>query len=93
MSSKYFKAMAKKNKKAKGVEEQLDPMIKKIADKLKQMRVDKGFTSYEQFAWEHGIGRMHYWKMEKGTNFTMKSLLKILHAHKISLSEFFAEMK
>ena len=53
------------------------------------MRIEKGFTSYENFAIEHGISRMQYWRMEKGTNFTFESLLKILDAHEMSLSEFF----
>ncbi len=78
--------MAKKEKK-------LDKRILLIADKLERMRIDKGFTSYENFAIEFGISRMQYWRMEKGTNFTFESLLKILDAHKISLGEFFADIE
>lgn len=85
-------SMKQKEKKSKE-ETILDPVIQKIADKIKQLRIDAGFSSYEVFAWENSIGRMHYWKMEKGTNFTMKSLLKILDAHKISLNEFFADFE
>jgi hypothetical protein len=71
--------------------EPIDPIIKKIAAKIKQIRIEAGYSSYETFAWDNSIGRMHYWKMEKGTNFTMKSLLKILKAHKMSLEEFFKD--
>ena len=78
--------MAKKEKK-------LDKRILLIADKLERMRIDKGYTSYENFAIEFGISRMQYWRMEKGTNFTFESLLKILDAHKISLGEFFADIE
>lgn len=81
--------MAKKKSASEDKNTELDVEIKQIAEKLKQMRIDKGFSSYETFAWEHGIGRMQYWKMEAGTNFTMKSLLKILRAHEVSLAEFF----
>ncbi|WP_103068994.1 hypothetical protein [Aquimarina sediminis] len=81
------------SKKEESKKQPLDPMIQKIADKLKQLRIDSGHTSYETFAWEHGIGRMQYWKMEKGSNFTMKSLLRILRAHKISLADFFKDFE
>ncbi|WP_136073120.1 helix-turn-helix domain-containing protein [Candidatus Ulvibacter alkanivorans] len=57
------------------------------------MRIEKGFTSYENFAVEFGISRMQYWRMEKGTNFTFESLLRILDAHKMSLGEFFSDVE
>lgn len=79
--------MAKQNK---NEPKQLDSRILKIADTLKCMRIEKGFTSYENFAIEYGISRMQYWRMEKGTNFTFESLLKILDAHKMSLAKFFS---
>lgn len=71
----------------------LDPRIHKIAKKLEQIRIERGYTSYENFAIEFDISRMQYWRMEKGTNFTFQSLLKILDAHKISLAEFFNDFK
>lgn len=71
----------------------LDQRILAVAKKLEQMRIEKGYTSYENFAIEHGISRMQYWRMEKGTNFTFGSFLKILDAHGMSLEEFFNEFK
>ena len=73
--------------------EDFERLIKSIADKLKQMRIDAGFSSYENFAWKYEIGRMQYWKMEKGTNFTMKSLIKVLNAHNMSLKSFFQDFE
>lgn len=70
----------------------LDPRILKISRKLEKLRIEKGYTSYENFAIEHGISRMQYWRMEKGTNFTFESLLKILDAHGIGLEEFFKDL-
>lgn len=78
--------MAKQNKKE---DKKYDKRIMLVADKLERMRIEKGFTSYENFAIEYGISRMQYWRMEKGTNFTFESLLKILDAHKITLEDFF----
>lgn len=70
-----------------------DSRIMRVADKLERLRIEKGFTSYENFAIEYGISRMQYWRMEKGTNFTFESLLKILDAHKMTLNEFFEDIE
>lgn len=77
--------MAKKEKQ----EKDLDPRITAISKKLVKMRKDAGYTSYENFAIDKGLKRMQYWRMEKGSNFTFTSLLKILDAHKITLHDFF----
>lgn len=71
----------------------LDSRIMRVADKLERLRIEKGFTSYENFAIEYGISRMQYWRMEKGTNFTFESLLKILDAHKMTINEFFEDIE
>jgi transcriptional regulator with XRE-family HTH domain len=69
-----------------------DLQIKKIGEKLKTLRKAAGFSGYDAFAWEHGLSRIQYWRMEKGANFTINSLLKILAIHKISLKEFFNDI-
>lgn len=75
---------------AKKQETPFDQLMQDIADKLKVLRTEPGYTSYENFAWDNDINRMQYWKMEKGeTNFTMKSLYRVLEAHNLSLEEFF----
>ncbi|MEM9077264.1 MAG: helix-turn-helix transcriptional regulator [Bacteroidota bacterium] len=79
-------------KKQDDTQKELDPRIQVIAKKLERIRVEKGYSSYENFAIEFGISRMQYWRMEKGTNFTFTSLLKILDAHKMTLSEFFKDI-
>lgn len=71
----------------------LDPRIIQIAEKLERIRKEKGYTSYENFAIDKGISRMQYWRMEKGTNFTFESFLKILDAHKMTLDEFFSDFE
>ncbi|SNY94435.1 helix-turn-helix domain-containing protein [Flagellimonas pacifica] len=81
--------MAKQQRNGK---KNLDARIMTIAKKLEKMRIDKGYSSYENFAIEFGISRMQYWRMEKGTNFTFTSLLKILDAHEVALSEFFEDI-
>ena len=75
------------------IKKPIDPRAEQVAKKLKEMRIEKGYTSYENFAIDKGIRRMQYWRMETGTNFTFTSLLRILDAHKMSLSDFFEEFK
>lgn len=71
---------------------QLDKRVLKIAKKLKQIRIEKGYTSYEQFAFDNDIPRVQYWRLETGTNFTINSLIKILDIHNISLKDFFKDI-
>lgn len=71
---------------------ELDILIK-IGNKLRQLRIEKGYTSYETFAFDFDIPRMQYWRMEKGkTNVTIKSLKKVLDIHGISFKDFFEMM-
>ncbi len=67
----------------------MDERIVKIAERVRQLRKEKGYVSYDYFAWENKIPRVQYWRMEKGTNFTVKNLLRILDAHDMTLKEFF----
>jgi transcriptional regulator with XRE-family HTH domain len=78
-------------KEQKGQDE-LDPRIIQIAEKLRELRIKKGYSNHEFFAWDNEINRVQYWKVEKGSNITIKTLLKILDIHGISLSEFFKEI-
>lgn len=67
-----------------------DDRIVTIADKLKKLRIKSGYTSYENFAFDHDIPRRSYWRMENGTNFRIESLLRILDVYQISLEDFFS---
>ena len=60
-----------------------------IAEKIKQLRINAGFTSYENFAVHYDLDRKYYWSIEKGRNISMEYLYKILDIHQITLEEFF----
>jgi len=63
---------------------------REIGEKLKNLRMKNGYSSYENFAIDNELSRMHYWRMEKGlTNLTLKSLIRILNIHNISIDDFF----
>lgn len=63
-----------------------------IGERLKTLRIEKGYSSYEKFAWDNEINRVQYYRMEKGANITIKSLLKVLEVHDLSLEEFFSHI-
>lgn len=69
-------------------------ILQKIGAKLRQLRIEKGYTSHENFAFENDLSRMQYWRIEKGiTNLTIRSLVRILNIHGLSIEEFFSEDK
>lgn len=71
-------------------EEVLDAALKDIGNKLAELRRKKGYTSHETFAYDHDIPRMHYWRIETGkTNLTIRSLMRILAIHNMTLNQFF----
>lgn len=70
-----------------------DPRLKQIAQKLKQLRVAKGYSSYEAFAFDHELPRVGYGRHEQGSNLTLNSLLRLLDIHQLSLAEFFADIQ
>ena len=60
-----------------------------IGSKLKKLRVNAGYKSYEVFAWDNKISCIQYWKMQKGTNYTLKSLKRVLDIHDMRIDTFF----
>tara|TARA_B110000263_G_C15246957_1_gene482180 strand:- start:36 stop:269 length:234 start_codon:yes stop_codon:yes gene_type:complete len=72
--------------------DEFDVLKRSIGAKIKQLRLDSGYKSYEVFAWDNKISRIQYWKMENGTNCTLKSLYKVLDIHNIKMVEFFESL-
>jgi|ERR1035437_115583 transcriptional regulator with XRE-family HTH domain len=66
--------------------------IKKIAAKVKELRVKAGY-SYESFAIHADINRNSYFRFERsattGDNYTIALLLKISRGLNITMSNFF----
>lgn len=62
-----------------------------IGEHIRSLRIEKGYSSAEIFAYEHDLNRVSYWRMEKGCNMTIHSLLRILSIHCLTLKEFFEE--
>jgi hypothetical protein len=84
----------KKNSKEQGKPlDESKEFIDKISSKIRKLRIAKGYKSHETFAYEHGIDRTQWGKIERGINMKMTSLFSALKALEISPAEFFKDFK
>jgi len=84
----------KRGKKSKGSGSLLDEqqqIIEKIGARIKALRIEKGHSSYEIFAFENEIDRSQYGKYERGTDMRISSLVRILRALDVTVEDFFSE--
>jgi transcriptional regulator with XRE-family HTH domain len=65
--------------------------LNKLAARIKFLRIQKGYTNYENFAFDHDIPRAQYGRYEKGTDLRYSSLIKLIKAFDMTLAEFFSE--
>lgn len=68
-----------------------DPELQKLAKRIKGLRIQKGYSNADFFAYEHNITRTQYNRYENGENIKYTSLLKLIKAFGITPKEFFAE--
>lgn len=68
-----------------------DPALQQLGDRIKSLRIQKGYSSYEYFAYEHNISRAQFGRYERGEDLRFSSLAKIIAAFGMTFSEFFAE--
>lgn len=74
------------------LDKNIELKINEISKKLKEIRLSRGYTSYETFSFENDLNRVQYWRIESGRNITLKTLIKVLEIHKITLEEFFKDL-
>jgi transcriptional regulator with XRE-family HTH domain len=65
--------------------------IEQLGKRIREIRISKGYTNYENFAYEHGIPRPQYGRYERGEDLKFSSLLKVLKGFDMTLQEFFSE--
>ena len=70
---------------------QAEKLLEKLGSRLRDLRKARGYTNYEQFAFDHGLPRAQYGRYEKGQDLRLSSLVKVLTAMEVSLTEFFSE--
>ena len=65
--------------------------IGKLAKRIKALRIKKGYSNYEYFAFDKEIPRSQYGRYEKGEDLRFSSLVKVVTAFDMTLEEFFSE--
>ncbi|CAN5914040.1 hypothetical protein BH11BAC7_BH11BAC7_26550 [soil metagenome] len=83
--------MKKKAAKGKRIKNNLEPELKELGQRIRQLRIKRGYTSAEKFALDNKLSRVSYTKSETGSNLTYISLRKLLKVFKITIQEFFNE--
>jgi hypothetical protein len=81
----------KKAGKARSIKKLPDKELTKLGNRIRELRLKKGFRNYEFFAYEHNIPRAQYGRYEKGEDLRYTSLLRVVRAFDISMEKFFSE--
>jgi len=73
--------------------EERDQRLIEIGKKVRQLRKSNpDFLNYEVFAFTHRINKVTLQRIERGDNCNMESLLKVLDALGVKLSDFFSNI-
>ena len=88
---KVSKTVKKEIKKKKDLN-YVDAELVNLGKRMRALRLKKGYTSFESFAYDNDLPRVLYGNYEKGGgNITYKNLLKVVKALGVTLKEFFSE--
>jgi len=82
----------KKSKEGANILDKQQLLIKRIGERIRQIRKEQGYTNHDHFAYDHGLDRTQYSKYERGADMRLSSLIKVLDALNVPLSEFFSEI-
>lgn len=59
--------------------------LKNLGERIRQIRISKGYTSYEYFAYEHNISRAQFGRYERGEDLRFSTLIKIIEAFDMTI--------
>ncbi|WP_419869889.1 helix-turn-helix domain-containing protein [Chryseobacterium sp. CT-SW4] len=68
-----------------------EEVLKKLGERIKSLRIKKGYSSYEYFAYEHNISRAQFGRYERGEDLRFSTLIKVIKAFDMTIEEFFSE--
>jgi hypothetical protein len=72
----------------------LQALLQRIGSGLSLLREKKGFVNISDFANAYNLPVIQYWRIEKGkANITIRSLIKVLIIHQLTVEEFFCWLK
>lgn len=87
----FFCDMNTKSTRGRKPVKKKDPDLEKYAKRFIEIRLDRGYTSYEIFAYDMKLSRGQYGRMEAGENFTAKTFVKYLKAVGLTHKQFFSK--
>ena len=87
----FYLMNARGKKKAGKIKLDVDGQLALLGERIKALRIQKGYTSYEYFAYEHNISRAQFGRYEQGQDLRFSSLIKVVNAFGMTLDEFFSE--
>ena len=87
----FYSMDGKSKKKPSKSKLDVDDQLKRLGDRIKKLRIQKGYTSYEYFAYEHNISRAQFGRYEQGQDLRFSSLVKVVNALGMTMEEFFSE--
>lgn len=64
--------------------------VQLLAKRIKQLRIEKGYTSQETFAYDNDYTLSYYSRLERGEDIRFTSLVKVCKALNIDLKTFFS---
>ena len=62
-----------------------------LAKRIKQLRIAKGYSSQETFAYDNNYTLSYYSRLERGEDMRFSSLVKVCKALEIDLNTFFSK--
>lgn len=68
-----------------------EEVLKKLGARIKALRIKKGYSSYEYFAYEHNISRAQFGRYERGEDLRFSTLIKIIAAFDMTFEQFFSD--
>jgi transcriptional regulator with XRE-family HTH domain len=81
--------MAKKKDQSKKTVK--DKYISNLGIRIKSLRIKKGYTNFEHFAYDNNFARTQYLRYEKGEDMRFSTLIKLIQAFEMTPEEFFSE--
>ena len=69
----------------------IENQLTNLGKRIREVRKEKGYANYEQFAFDNELPRAQYGRYEKGQDLRFSSLVKVLKAMNVSLKDFFSK--
>lgn len=72
------------------VKKEKSKQVLQLAKRIKQLRIAKGYSSQETFAYDNDYTLSYYSRLERGEDIRFSSLVKVCDALNVDLKTFFS---